>query len=147
MQRHGGRKHEGNGEVSSSSFSAGKEWRTDVGRLRDEASQHQRQRIFDVTLECGHPPRRNGPVYRPVIRTQGRLHDLSGLETAFLLRSRDESRLCGTDGKNAGLRRVDDSGELGDVVHAEIRDGEGSPLPSMSCKRDSQSRLEEKAHA
>jgi hypothetical protein len=36
--------------------------------------------------------------------------------------------LRGPNGKNAGLRRVDDRSELGDVVHAEIRDGEGSTL-------------------
>lgn len=56
------------------------------------------------------------------------LHDVDGLEPAFFLWSGDERGLCGADGEDAGLRGVDDCGEVGDVEHAEVGDSESATL-------------------
>ena len=95
---------------------------------QDRPLEHERQGVLKVTLERRQPPRADRAVHRPVVRAQRHLHDVRRLEPALLLRRGHERRLRRPDGEDARLRRVDDRGEVRDVEHAEVRDGESSTL-------------------
>ena len=64
-------------------------------------SQHESQRILQVTLEGSQPPGTNSTIYRSVIRAQRDLHYLSSLEALLGLRGRNQGWDSGTDGKDA----------------------------------------------
>jgi hypothetical protein len=69
-------------------------------------------------------------IHDTVIAAQGDLHDLDLLKSfAGGVVVDSEFFLGAADGQDAGLGRVDDSGEVADgAEHAKIGDGEGAPL-------------------
>ena len=93
-----------------------------------ETSQHESERIFEVTFESGQPPSANCAIHSAVIWAQSHLHGLNGLETSLFLRSRNEFSLSRANSKNARLWRVDDSGEMVDSEHTKVRDCESTTL-------------------
>jgi hypothetical protein len=103
-----------------------------VGRL-----EHEGKRLLHVALEGLEEPSGNGPVDSPVVGGHGDVHDLGGLEPSARGGRRDGDDLGegSSDGEDAGLRRVDDGGEVGDAEHAEVGDGEGSSLHSDTTHR------------
>jgi len=93
-----------------------------------EMSQHEGERIFQVTFKSGQPPSANSTIHVSVIGAQGHLHDLNSFETSLFLRSWNEFSLSRADSKNARLRWVDDSGKVVDPEHAKVRDCESTTL-------------------
>lgn len=78
----------------------------------------------------------NGTINGSVVRSHGDVHNLGGLESSTRRGGRDGDDLGegSSDGEDAGLRRVDDGGEVRDAEHSEVRDGERSTL-CMVCAR------------
>lgn len=95
---------------------------------KGQISQHECQRVFEVAFERLEPARADGAVDDAVVGRERDLHDLRGPEAALVLGRGHERGRGGADGENARLRRVDDGGEVRDVEHAEVGDGEGAAL-------------------
>ena len=104
---------------------------------RWKTSQHEGKRIFEVTFESGQPSSTNSSIHGSVIRAEGHLHGLDSLEAPLFLGSWNKFSFSRADGKNARLRRVDDSCEVVDPEHAKVRDCESTALRPklLECKQ------------
>lgn len=96
--------------------------------ITNQLLKHESQRVLEITLESLQPSSRNSTIYSSVVRAQGDLEQLHSLEAALFLRRWNESRCGRSNGKDARLRSVDDGGEVGDIKHAHVGDGEGTAL-------------------
>lgn len=90
--------------------------------------QHESQRLLKEALEGLQPLCTDGTVHGSVVGRQSSAHDLDRLEALGVFRSKLELGRGSTDGEDARLRRVDDSGKVGDTEHAEVGDGERAAL-------------------
>ena len=90
--------------------------------------EHEGQGVLEVALEGVDPPGADGTVDNAVVRAEGDLHDLHGLEAMLLFGCRHQPCLRRADSEDTRLGRVDDGGEVVDAVHSEVGDGEGSAL-------------------
>src|SRR5580704_15795786 len=94
-------------------------------RTYPRASHHHHDRIFDQGFEGADQLGTQGAIYGAVIAGQGHTHHMSYLDLAA---PHDRPLLAGADGEDRGMRRVDDSGEVVDAIHAEVGDGRGAAL-------------------
>lgn len=97
-------------------------------RASDILLKHECQRVFKIALECRQPPCSYCAINSPVVRAESDLHHINRLETALFLGCGYKHRFGGTDGENAGLRRIYDSGEVVNIEHAKIGHSEGPAL-------------------
>ena len=97
-------------------------------RAPDVLLKHESQGVFKIALECRQPSCSYCAINSPVVRAQSDFHDINRLETTLFLGCGHECRFGGTDGENAGLRSVDDSGEVVNIKHAKIGHSESPAL-------------------
>lgn len=63
-----------------------------------------------------------------MVAGQGDFHDIANSEAAFLGFVRHNLLAGATDGQNAGLRRVDNSSEVLNAIHAQVGNAEAAAL-------------------
>ena len=90
--------------------------------------EHKGQGVFKIALECKQPSSSYCAINSPVVRAESDIHHINLLETTLFLGCRYQCRFGGTDGEYAGLRKVDDSGEVVNPEHAKIRNSERPAL-------------------
>jgi hypothetical protein len=95
---------------------------------KEEHGREEGKTHLEVRLESLQPPSTDSAVNNTVVARESRLHNSNLLEALLRRRVNDELLLARTDGKDARLRGVDDSGERLDAHHSKVRDGEGSSL-------------------
>src|SRR6266851_7467119 len=85
-------------------------------------SEYERHRALQEALDFLQELRRGHPIEDPVIDRERDAHPLAGHHQAVF-----DDRLVfdRADRQDARIGRVDDGGELVDVVHPEVRDAEG----------------------
>src|SRR5258708_29259528 len=88
-------------------------------------SHHHHDRIFDQHLEGADQLGAERAVDGAVIAGQRDAHYVRRFDLAI---PDYRALFAGADREDAGMRRVDDSGEMIDAVHAEVGDGGGAAL-------------------
>lgn len=90
--------------------------------------EHKSQGVFKIALECRQPSCSYCAIHSPVVGTESDFHQVNSLEATLFLRCGYQCGFGGADSENAGLRRVDDSGEVVNLEHAKIGNSESPAL-------------------